>query len=1097
MKKFTKSLFICLLAFFCIVGLTGCKSKKELADAKETITTLQAQLAAYEKEKAELSDKLTKLETQASTDAAALETAKTEKAALEASIVTLEARIAELENDETIPNLEAQVALLEAEKAALETKTAALDEAVAELEANVEALEQLVTDSVGLVLELQALNDPALKADAEAYAAAFTAAFTKVAATNGFGYTLDVTNADEVFGPAFKGVYFLNVGKQYELQLQATTSYYIGEDNVLELTFDVPADTWVYDYLSDATYDYNRGVVSDAGKLEFALKGDYYLGIILKTDFANYVPFETLDSENFDKEAFQASDNYMAAYNMAAFGVGNGGVYVVSVAEPVQVGFGDYFDRTVECKPADELQVVLEEGAQILSAVSSDDAVATVDTTGKVVAVGKGTATLTVNVKNAAGVEYTVALSVTVVVKQDADKTAGGADGAWYDFKYASVETQSKILAYLERALINAGASIPVYNNSGLIIYSERVNFITDDYIAGMGYGPTSVAPDTGKGAGTEADPAYRMWTSADPSTLNHLNYADSIESDFLSMTAGQLIAFDWKLDENGKGIGWEIKPEMLSVLPYPVEKTADGSWTKVENFSGLDQYTTWKFDLRTDLKWENGDAMNANDFIYTYKLVLDPKLNMKRANYFYGGGAPIKGAEAYFKGQTTDWETVGIKQVDDYSFVFEYKDALKLWDVEYNMSGFLYTPVHKATWEANIAADGTPQYGSSNENYMASGAYKISYWEKGKEYRFTKNENYFVWEGEDVQVMRPAYENYSFVIVKDNNAALQLFKEGLLDVTSVPASAYDDFKDWPSQKFSPGATSFRLSVNRMTQAELDAEFGTGAWEAKPILQEDDFMWALYFGLDRLGVQDITKTSTAWASYFTNAYEIVSPTIDGVESKTYRETEWGKKVYEGLDGLDYNLAKDSLGYLPAFAKENYIAALESMEAKGVFSKDAPYTVEIEIAAFDGTTNEAVYAYVAQKYNELFNSDEVKAVYPNVTFKATFAPQPGMDVYYVKQMTGQYDLALAGISGETMRPAGFMECFCDDNRSGLLLSLGFDSHNANILIDLDVDGDGVNDGEKYWSFDALYSALMGNTFVKEGVEAKASAEETAE
>lgn len=1024
MKKFTKSLLVCLLALFCVVGLTGCnKSKQELEEAKGQIEELKNQLAAAEAQKTELE------------------------------------------------NVKAQLAQLQQDKE--------------QADANYKVLEAAKAELAG---------------DIDNYKAALLEALKAAYLAEGCNYSIEIANADALFGATdADGNYYANVNETYKLDVKLTYTYTPAgaTEPAIELTFDVDPSSYVVDYLFASTFDYNRGLKFSAETgLEFALKGAYYVAVFMNTEFENYVPFETLDSEEFDKAAFQASDNYMAAYNLAAYGVGNGALLSVVASDAVQVGFGEAYEAIVECEPGAELQVTVSEGYSLVSATSSDAAIATVDAAGKVTAVKDGTATITVEVKNDADetVVRKVLLGVKVVSKVATELTAGGSEGAYFDFKYASVETQSKILAYMERALINSGASIPVYNNSGLVIYSERVNFIADNYVANMGYGATSVAPDTGKGAGTAKDPAYRMWTSADPSTLNHLNYADSVESDFLTMTAGQLIAFDWKLDENGKGIGWEIKPEMLAVLPYPVEQNEAGEWVKVENFSGLNQYTTWKFDLRTDLKWGNGDDMDANDFIYTYKLVLDPVLNMKRANYFYGGGAPIKGAKDYFEGKTTDWESVGIKQVNDDSFVFEYANPLKLWDVEYNMSGFLYTPVHKATWEANISADGTPQYGSSKDSYVSSGAYNISYWEKGKEYRFSKNENYFIWnEAAETTLLRPCYENYSYVIVKDSNAALQLFKDGTLDVTSVPASAYDEFKDYPSQKFSPGATSFRLSVNRMTQAELDAEFGAGAWDAKEILQEDDFMWALYFGMDRAGVQAITKTSTAWASYFTDAYSIVSPTEDGVDSVTYRQSEWGQKVYTGLDDLDLDLLYDDLGYAPAAATEYYIQALDSMVEKGIFDPSKPYTVEIEIAAFDGATTEAVYAYVAQKYNELFNNDAVKDAYPNVTFEATFIPQPGMDVYYVKQMTGQYDLALAGISGGTMEPAGFMECFCDDNRSGLLLSLGFDSHNANILIDLDLDGDGELDGAKYWSFDALYSALMGKTFVKEGMEAEAPEE----
>ena len=49
----------------------------------------------------------------------------------------------------------------------------------------------------------------------------------------------------------------------------------------------------------------------------------------------------------------------------------------------------------------------------------------------------------------------------------------------------------------------------------------------------------------------------------------------------------------------------------------------------------------------------------------------------------------PIQGAKAYFDGNA-EWDTVGIKQVDDYSFTITFALGLKLWDVEYGLSGFL-----------------------------------------------------------------------------------------------------------------------------------------------------------------------------------------------------------------------------------------------------------------------------------------------------------------------------------------------------------------------------------------------------------------------
>lgn len=895
--------------------------------------------------------------------------------------------------------------------------------------------------------------------------------------------SMELVNEAAVLGaPSDKGLYYLSVDDAKELEVKINWKHtYDG----VEYEFSTTNARYAVDYFWADTEDYNHGVEWDeeAHTLKGLLKGTYGIAIYAY-DFAG---------AGKDYPAQQVTGEECNAL-----------YYDVVISEALDLlSSSDEKQVRLYVGGTDQLKLSSAE-YEVVSAESTDPSVATVSDTLLVTAVAEGKAAVKVTVKAAgSGADAdkrVVTIPVEVAVLRA--NAAGGANGDFFDLSKSSVDQKEKILAYMERYLINEGASIPVINNSGLTAYSKRVNFLADDYVAQMGYGPMYKAPDTGKGAGTAEDPAYRLYTSADPSTLNHLNYADSVESDFLSLVAGSLMDMGWKI-EDGVGTGWEFQANM-SALPYPVSyNEGTSSWDAVPNANALTESASWKFDLRHDLKWENGDAINADDFIFTYQQVLNPTLNMKRANYYYGGSTPVKGAKAYFDGETTDWSTVGIKKVDDYSFVVTFEKEIVEWDICYSWSSFLYSPVHKATWEKCLSEDGkSTTYGTTKDLFMASGAYKIGYWEKGKEYRFTKNDEYFAWNAnaENVDVVLPAYENISYTIVKDANAAMELFKQGKLDVTGVPAKNYEEFTTSGEYilKSAPGATSFRFSVNKATQAELDAQYGAGAWDAKPILQENDFLWALYFGLDRNEVQKITKTSTGFDAYFTSAYSIVSSTLEGLQIETYRTSEWGQKMFTGLYEGDMPLDPTSLNYNAALATSLYVSAVKNMLEKGVIelgTEANPTVITIEIAAFDGATWEGILQFICSNYNKLFNN--TKEFGGKIKFEAVDAPQPGMDVYYVKQMTGQFDLALAGISGGTLDPMGFLEVFCDDNRGGLFLNPGLDTHNANILIDLDLNNDGKNDGAMYWSFDALYMAYNGKTFVKNGCEATAPAEAPAE
>ena len=65
----------------------------------------------------------------------------------------------------------------------------------------------------------------------------------------------------------------------------------------------------------------------------------------------------------------------------------------------------------------------------------------------------------------------------------------------------------------------------------------------------------------------------------------------------------------------------------------------------------------TYTFHLRAEARWSNGDPITAQDCIDSWRRILTPALAADYAYLFY----VLRGAEAFHKGQTTDFSTVGL----------------------------------------------------------------------------------------------------------------------------------------------------------------------------------------------------------------------------------------------------------------------------------------------------------------------------------------------------------------------------------------------------------------------------------------------------
>ena len=203
-------------------------------------------------------------------------------------------------------------------------------------------------------------------------------------------------------------------------------------------------------------------------------------------------------------------------------------------------------------------------------------------------------------------------------------------------------------------------------------------------------------------GNGVKGVCTYNTYTSVSPSNWNELTYQDSNDTQIMSYISGAFFSFDFKFDANG-----EIIPGQFEVQYDGAEKledvTSDYAGSYAVPADATEQYA-YKITLRDTLKWDDGTAITAEDFVYTMKEQLDPKSKHYRADSFYNSGTVIHNAKNYvYQGSTADvsardkhqtWEAA---QTDSSCFfTLDSSSTVGAW-IAKNYSQYLgtYTPAY------------------------------------------------------------------------------------------------------------------------------------------------------------------------------------------------------------------------------------------------------------------------------------------------------------------------------------------------------------------------------------------------------------------
>ena len=214
------------------------------------------------------------------------------------------------------------------------------------------------------------------------------------------------------------------------------------------------------------------------------------------------------------------------------------------------------------------------------------------------------------------------------------------------------------------------------------------------------------------------------------------------------------------------------------------------------ESYEISDDNLTYTFHLR-DSNWEDGEPITADQFVYAFQRLFDPNTGSTEYEKFLS----IVNAQEIVDGEITDLDQLGVKAEDDHTLVITLKQMSPTFITSLAASDNLY-PLRKDFVEQCGTA-----YGTSDENYLSSGPFKLEAWNQGTDVIYVKNDQYF--DADKIKM-----DKITRVVIEDANTRASMFDNGEIDANmNAPASLKDNY-DENTLINSPAGTTTTLQIN-------------------------------------------------------------------------------------------------------------------------------------------------------------------------------------------------------------------------------------------------------------------------------------------
>ena len=270
-------------------------------------------------------------------------------------------------------------------------------------------------------------------------------------------------------------------------------------------------------------------------------------------------------------------------------------------------------------------------------------------------------------------------------------------------------------------------------------------------------------------------------------------------------------------------------------------------------------------FKIRKNAKWSDGSRITANDFVFAFRRVLNPKTAARFSEMLF----PIKNAEKYYNGKANVNE-LGVKAIDDNNLEIEFEHPVAYF--KYILTLPITAPIKEEFYKAHEKT-----FAVNLDSFLFNGPYKITKLSDG-ETLLEKNENY--WNVKNIKIPKIKY-----IVSSDFHAVDNLIENGEIDISRV--------ENYNLEKYRKDKTLNSFLIGKLWYLDYNLN--------NKFLKNQKLRQAISMAIDRdVNIKKIKNNDGSIA-----ARSVISNQISGY-SKKYRE-EYPDNNY--INDKDPKLAK--------------------------------------------------------------------------------------------------------------------------------------------------------------------------------------------